>query len=181
MDYSKPFQRVRLSLSFSSGKLFVYSAPIVEIDFTDSIERKLSEELGIDPLRNWNRDLLLKKLLREKERIIGEILLDQKIFAGVGNILRNEILHRAGVRPDRKVRDLNKIEISKIIDYCKILSQKFLDEKIRKGRIKDILMVYNKKKCGKCGNKVTFYRNEITSRKHFIAQFAKNKNIFTSN
>ena len=165
--YSKPFHRVRLYLDFSSDKLVVYNAPVVEIDFAESIEKRLSETLGIDPLRNWDKELLLQLVSLEGDRAVGEILLDQKIFAGTGNILRNEILHRAGIRPDRKINEIERDKIIKLVDYCKKLSEDFLKEKIRNGRIGNILMVYNRRECGKCGSKVIFYRDKITSRKTF--------------
>lgn len=166
-NYSKPFQRVRLYIGFSSGKLVVYNAPIVEIDFAESIEKRLSESLGVDPLRNWNKELLLEMLSNEGNRLVGDVLLDQKIFAGVGNILRNEILHRAGIRPGRKVNEISREEKMKLVEYCKKLSEDFLEEKIKSGRIGNILMVYNRKRCGKCGDKIIFYRDKITSRKTF--------------
>lgn len=47
-----------------------------------------------DPTRAWQR-------VRASTRAIGDLLLDQRVVAGVGNIYRTEVLFRAGVHPLR--------------------------------------------------------------------------------
>ncbi|NPD88337.1 MAG: Fpg/Nei family DNA glycosylase [Asgard group archaeon] len=42
-----------------------------------------------------------------KNREIGDILLDQNLVAGLGNIYRSESLFRAGIKPTRLVKSLN--------------------------------------------------------------------------
>jgi formamidopyrimidine-DNA glycosylase len=60
----------------------------------------LADELGPDPLRpdadegrGWAR-------VRASQRPIADLLMDQRIAAGVGNIYRCEVLFRAGLHPD---------------------------------------------------------------------------------
>eukprot|EP00911_Craspedida_sp_UC1_P000393 UC1_evm7s297 len=43
---------------------------------------------------------------RTMERPICELMLDQRVFHGIGNYLRAEILHRAGVHPFTRARDV---------------------------------------------------------------------------
>jgi endonuclease-8 len=59
-------------------------------------------------LYDWRTDVLsndfdpsyVKSLLKDRgSKAIDDVLMDQKIFTGVGNILRNEILYRAGIHP----------------------------------------------------------------------------------
>ncbi len=57
---------------------------------------------------DWRTDILskdfdplyVKSLLKDEGlKTIDDVLMDQKIFSGVGNILRNEALYRAGLHP----------------------------------------------------------------------------------
>jgi endonuclease VIII len=57
---------------------------------------------------DWRTDILskqfnpayVKKLLKEKPTaVIADLLVDQAIFTGSGNIIRNEALYRAGIHP----------------------------------------------------------------------------------
>jgi endonuclease-8 len=61
-----------------------------------------------DEVYDWRTDILSKKfdaayvksLVQEKpEKLIEEILMDQKIFTGSGNIIRNKALYYAGIHP----------------------------------------------------------------------------------
>lgn len=69
--------------------------------------------LGPDPLRaGFDFEAALERVRqRGIGREIGEVLLDQEIIAGVGNVIRAEGLFRAGVSPWRKVEDLSAAEL----------------------------------------------------------------------
>ena len=167
-EFSKPENRIRLILDFESGRMVVYNAPIVEVDFLENIEDRLSKELGIDPFRNWDEEKLFNMLIRNRDRVIGEVLLDQSVFAGVGNILRNEILFRSGIRPDRRISDIPEKKLKLLIRITKRLCEEFLDSKLKGRGIKSLLTVYNRKYCRRCGGKISYYRDEFTGRKTFF-------------
>ncbi len=58
--------------------------------------------LGMDPLdRRFTGDYLYP-LLHRSRRSIRDLLLDQQIVCGLGNIYVNEVLSRIGVRPTRR-------------------------------------------------------------------------------
>ena len=52
-----------------------------------------------------------------RNREIGNVLLDQKLVAGLGNIYRAESLYRAGINPTRLVKSLN-IKTKKNLGYA---------------------------------------------------------------
>lgn len=173
-EYSKPRSQIRLALSFEDEiyqhicqHLHIYNAPIVEIGLAHEIEKMLFEEYGIDPLTNWDEKKLVLLILGEEDRKIGDVLLDQRIFSGVGNILRNEILFRAGVNPERKVGELSRKEIEKIVLFTKSLCEDFLNLKREGKGIKEILMVYNRKTCKKCNGEIIHYKQNPNGRKTF--------------
>ncbi len=58
--------------------------------------------LGMDPLeRGFTADYLYP-LLHRSRRTVRDLLLDQRIVCGLGNIYINEVLHRTRVRPTRR-------------------------------------------------------------------------------
>jgi endonuclease VIII-like 1 len=49
-----------------------------------------------------------------------DVIMDQSIFNGIGNYLRAEIFHRAGVNPFESFSQTEKEKVEKVLDYCKI-------------------------------------------------------------
>ena len=66
------------------------------------------ERLGPDPLRpDADPDLAWDRIVRAKTPI-GQLLMDQKVLAGIGNVYRAEVLYRAGLSPFRPGRDVER-------------------------------------------------------------------------
>ena len=57
--------------------------------------------LGPDPLRRDADPELAWHRLSRSRRLVGELLMDQKVLAGIGNVYRAEVLYRAGMSPFR--------------------------------------------------------------------------------
>jgi endonuclease-8 len=55
---------------------------------------------------NWDADKAILKLKAQPTMLICDALLDQDIFAGVGNIIKNEVLFRTHLHPLNSVADL---------------------------------------------------------------------------
>lgn len=78
-----------------------------------ALEKRIGE-LGLDPLRGELNYYDLKALLETRkgwgEKPICELMLDQRVFCGVGNYLRAEALWRASIDPWRLAKDLGLLE-----------------------------------------------------------------------
>ena len=57
--------------------------------------------LGVDPIADGLTVRQLRQLVRSRGRWLKQLLLDQHLIAGIGNIYADEILHTARLRPDR--------------------------------------------------------------------------------
>ena len=170
---AKPERYVRLLILFETNKVVVYNAPIVELDLKANIIRYLQRTLGEDPLReDWDQERAIDLILKHRNEKIGAVLLNQGVIAGIGNILRNEILFRARIHPDRYVRDLTRDELRRIVSIAYSLSREFLRRKLNKQRIGPILYVYNKfkKKCKICGHPIRYYRQPPHNRRTFVCE-----------
>ena len=82
-------------------------------------EKKLNE-LGMDLTDpEFTLAYLTQAIKRYPERALKVTLLDQKLFAGSGNYIANEICARAGIRPTRKCKAVKKDEFPKILKAIK--------------------------------------------------------------
>jgi formamidopyrimidine-DNA glycosylase len=84
--------------------------------------------------------------LRKTKRKIGEVLSDQKIFSGVGNYLRAEIMYYAKVHPERKCCDISsKVNEDIFKETLRIIYESYINKGLT---IRDY--------CDPGGNKGTF-------------------------
>lgn len=75
----------------------------------------LSKEQSVTALWRFLKDC--KKNLQDKD--IGLVLMDQSVFAGVGNYLRAEILYQSKISPFRKLKDVSYEDLQKISDAAR--------------------------------------------------------------
>ena len=84
---------------------------------------------------------------------IADVLLDQAIFAGVGNIIKNEVLFRTRVSPFARVRNISPHKLKAIVADARDFSFRFLE--LRRGfSLRKNLEVYGRSICPRCGGKV---------------------------
>ena len=83
------------------------------------LKRKYIVNLGREALDFYLTGKYLKSKISNKTVPIKQILLDQKIIAGVGNIYASEILFNAKISPLELGKDLSLIQCSKLITSTK--------------------------------------------------------------
>ncbi len=66
--------------------------------YSQAMWETLLERLGPDPLNGDGPERFVAKV-RKSRKTIGELLMDQSVAAGVGNIFRAELLYRARLNP----------------------------------------------------------------------------------
>ena len=117
-----------LVFKFNNIKL-IYNDPrrfgfidIVESDKINNI--RYFKKLGIDALdKNLSEEYLYYKFHKSKV-LIKQLLLNQYIVAGIGNIYASEILFDAKISPLRKGKNLNKYQIGTIIKSTRKILKK---------------------------------------------------------
>ena len=101
------------------------------VDNQEEINKKLTS-IGPDILNNkTDFKLFFNNIMLEKnrEKAIGNVLMNQKIISGIGNYLRADILWLSKISPFRKIKDLSKSEIRKIYKNMKFLVWSIYDYK----------------------------------------------------
>ena len=79
------------------------------------------KKIGPEPFNKKFNFFYLYNKIKNKNKNIKNILLDQNIIAGLGNIYANEILFYSKVNPKKKGLEISKKEIKKIIKYSNIV------------------------------------------------------------
>ena len=87
--------------------------------------------LGPDPLRKDADSGLAWARIAKSKRAVGELLMDQKVLAGVGNVYRAELLFRARVSPFRPGTALSLPEWDAMWEDLRVLMR----AGVRAGRI----------------------------------------------
>ena len=93
----------RLHLKFAKGEINLYSCAV------KIIEDPLHEiyDWSADVLSDeWDPKKARKKLKALPGILVADALLDQNIFSGVGNIIKNEVLYRIKVHPRTMIGNL---------------------------------------------------------------------------
>ena len=117
----------RLSLSFARGReLNFYSCAIRYIEGTLDDEYDWRADVMSDA---WDPVLARTKLKAMPEVLVCDCLLDQNVFAGVGNIIKNEVLFRIRLHPLSRVGAIPPRKLSQLIEQARRYSFEFLEWK----------------------------------------------------
>ena len=113
-----PVGAVRLRLVGETHVADLRGATLVEIVTPEQLDATVAR-LGPDPLRVGTEgngpDRALARLARTG-RTIAEVLMDQSVVAGVGNVYRSEVLFRQRVNPLRAAREIRPATFRAIWD-----------------------------------------------------------------
>ena len=118
----------RIRLEFPNGELNLYACSL------RYIEEPLDEvyDWRADVMNEaWSPTLARRKLKEQPGELACDALLDQDIFAGVGNIIKNEVLYRIRVHPGSRIGDLPPRKLGELIREARQYSFDFLEWKKR--------------------------------------------------
>jgi endonuclease VIII len=142
----------RLVLTFQNGEITIWSA---SLRFIEQANARKNYDFTADILsETWDVEAAIVKLRQFPDAEIADVLLDQTIFAGVGNIIKNEVLFRTRTSPFKRVRRLSTPELRAIAADARVFSFRFLE--LRRGfALRKNLDVYGKGACTRCGGRIS--------------------------
>ncbi|MBK9733266.1 MAG: endonuclease [Chitinophagaceae bacterium] len=164
LNEKKPGKPVRLNLTFKKGEINFYSCAIKYLEGDVNTHYDWSSDV-MNP--NWDPKKAKGKLKNQAELLVCDALLEQDIFAGVGNIIKNEVLYRVRVHPESIVNKLPAYKLKKLLDEVSIYSFQFLEWK-KKYELKKHWLVYAKKKCVRCNYPIIKKYTGLKKRRSFI-------------
>jgi len=158
---------VRLSLAFARGR---------ELNFYSCAVRYIEGEL--DEQYDWAGDVLSdawdaaaarRKLRSMPDTFVCDALLDQDVFAGVGNIIKNEVLFRIRVHPLSTVGELPARKLRELVVQARQYSFEFLEWK-QAFVLKQHWLVHTKRICPRCDIPLTKAHLGTTHRRSFYCE-----------
>jgi len=83
----------------------------------EKLKNKIQTEIGIEPLsKNFTTAKLENIFTKYPKRTVKQILLDQTLIAGIGNIYADETCFLTGILPWRRAGTLDKEKIKKCVN-----------------------------------------------------------------
>ena len=157
----------RLSLQFAGGKeLNFYACSVKPV------------EADLDATYDWDADIMSpswdaakarKKLRANPDMLACDALLDQTIFAGVGNIIKNEVLFRIRLHPLSTVGALPAPKLRQLVEQARQYSFDFLEWK-KAFVLKKNWLAHRKSTCPRCDIPFSKGHLGLTKRRAFYCE-----------
>jgi len=133
-----------LSLQIGKAELNFYSCSL------RYIEGDLAYDWAADVLSDaWDPRAAKEKLKQQTGTLVCDALLDQQIFSGVGNIIKNEVLYRIRVHPLSQVGALPPALLNAMVREAREYSFDFLQWK-KEYTLKAHWLAHTKTICERC-------------------------------
>ncbi len=159
----------RLRLTFARGEINFYACSV----------RYLEGDL--DAIYDWRTDVMsdawdprlaAKRLRQSPDALVCDALLDQDIFAGVGNIIKNEVLFRIRVHPLSTVGALPPRKLREMVSEARTYSFQFLEWK-REFTLRKHWLAHNKSICPRDHVKFTRAHLGVRHRRSFFCDLCQ--------
>lgn len=149
-DYEKT--RVpRLQLDFPEGNIAMYNCSLVFIESSNAKELYDNSINIMSP--SWDSKKAIKTVQTFQDEEIGDVLLDQAVFAGVGNIIKNEVLFLEHLLPEKKIDAISLSKLRKLIDTVKRYSLQFYEWR-KQFVLRKHFQIYRKRVCPRCQSEI---------------------------
>ena len=136
----------RLSLGFADGEINFYACSVRFIEEPlDLVYDWWADVMS----EHWDGKLALERLRAQPDTLVCDALLDQDIFAGVGNIIKNEVLFRIRVHPLSTVGALPAARLHALVREARQYSFDFYEWK-KQYVLKKHWLVHTKRTCPRC-------------------------------
>ncbi len=137
----------RLSLQMTDGsELNFYACSVRQIDA--DLDAAYDWRADVMSL-TWDPKLARKKLRARPDMLVCDALLDQDIFAGVGNIIKNEVLFRIRLHPLSTLGALPAPKLRAMVEQARQYSFDFLEWK-KQFVLKQHWLAHAKSVCPRC-------------------------------
>jgi endonuclease-8 len=141
----------KLLLDYGKSKIYFYSCAIKELTKGWKAEYDWSVDL-MSP--KWDPSKALKSIRARPNEQVADLLMDQKIFSGLGNIMKNETLFNLRMHPETRVGELTPLRQRALVREAERYAWQFYEWK-KQNVLKRNWKIMRKKVCPRCSGKVT--------------------------
>lgn len=154
----------RLSLQFEEGELNFYTCSVKFVEEPLDSAYDWRADVMAD---TWDATLARKRLRAAPDALACDALLDQDVFAGVGNIIKNEVLYRIRVHPLSPVGALPAPKLREMVAQVRQYSFEFLEWK-KAFVLKQHWLAHRKYLCTRCDLPLTKAKLGKTMRQSYF-------------
>jgi endonuclease VIII len=134
---------VKLGLIFKKDELNFYTCKVDLLEGNVKEHYTWENDVMAD---EWSSRSAIKKLKENPQALVCDILLDQQIFSGVGNIIKNEVLYLTRIHPLNKIGNLPPVKLKALVKEARNYSFDFLKWK-KENTLSKHWQVYSQKEC----------------------------------
>ncbi|KAF6376545.1 nei like DNA glycosylase 3 [Rhinolophus ferrumequinum] len=143
---------------------------------TESQQRiRMMEELDVcSPKFSFSR--AEREVKRQTRRMLCDVLMDQRVLPGVGNIIKNEALFDSGLHPAVKVCQLTDEQTHHLVKMIRDFSILFYRCRKAGSAVSKLYKVYKRPNCGQCYCKITVCRLGENNRMTYFCPHCQKEN-----
>lgn len=129
--WQRPRREMRAVIATAEFEAVAFNVPVAKFYNAHTLERHSAiPKLGPDLLGGeFAADDAKARLLAHGDEEIANVLLNQRVMAGVGNVYKSEVLFACGVHPFRLVSTLKPAEVECILERAR----RFLETNVKDG------------------------------------------------
>jgi endonuclease-8 len=119
--WRRPARDMRIAIETAAWVAVGFNIPVAEFLSSRMLARHPQlGTLGPDLLGvEFNVPEALRRMRAQAHRAIADVLLNQRVMSGIGNVFKSEILFMAGVNPFARVESLPDATLGRIIDIAR--------------------------------------------------------------
>ena len=163
-EHIRPDRSLRLKLEFNKKTIYFYTCSVRLLEGDINLIYDWEGDVLND---NWNARKARKKIKSMRDSMVCDVLLDQTVFAGVGNIIKNEVLYRIKLHPETLIGNIPAKKLSDLIKEARNYSFDFLKWK-KEFTLKKHWLAHTKKICSRCNIPLTKKHCGKTKRRSFF-------------
>lgn len=162
--WRRPRDEMRIVIGTDDFVAVGFSIPVAEFHDTRGLERQDDlRRLGPDLLReDFDIDEATRRMRARADAEIANVLLNQRVVAGIGNIYKSESLFLSGINPFTKVSEISDPDLKRLLN----IARKVLRSRVQTGAREYEPWVYIRggRPCRRCGTKIRTKKQGVDAR-----------------
>jgi endonuclease-8 len=127
--WQRPRRDMRIVVGTEDFQAVGFNIPVAEMTSGGGNRSRALGSLGPDLLSDdFDADEALRRMRAAVDTEVADVLLDQRILAGLGNVYKSEVLFMCSINPGIPVRLLDDRQLARLIDVSKTMLRRNVSE-----------------------------------------------------
>ena len=115
--WQRPHRDMRIVIETARMHAVAFSVPVAElVTASELLRNNVVRELGPDPLSDdFRADDAIARMQARGDVEVADVLVDQSVIAGIGNVYKSEVLFGARINPFMRVSQLTREQLAEIV------------------------------------------------------------------